>query len=131
MQYIMTTNCVIQIFNQKLGTDPVWSHEMLVDWYEKYYVWVREEAKRRNRPVLEWQPQDGWKPICDFLGKPTPPPDVPFPHVNDQKEMQRLKVVLVARGVLAWFGLGFAVYSGVKYAPKYLGELRHFVLDWL
>lgn len=38
---------------------------------------------------------------------------------------------MVAHGLLAWAGLGAAVYAGVKYGPKYLGELRQFVIDWV
>ncbi|KAI1776440.1 hypothetical protein F4818DRAFT_380566 [Hypoxylon cercidicola] len=109
---------VYKMFNQKLGTG-IWDYDTLVDLYGKYNNWIKEEAKKRNRPVLEWQPHEGWEPICKFLGKPVPPPEVPFPHINDHKEMQRLKVIVVARGLLAWAGLGVAVYAGVKYGPKY------------
>lgn len=30
--------------------------------------------------LLEWKVEDGWEPLCKFLGKPIP--DEPFPHVN-------------------------------------------------
>ena len=30
--------------------------------------------------LLEWYIEDGWEPLCKFLGKPVP--DVPFPHAN-------------------------------------------------
>ncbi|KAK0705532.1 hypothetical protein B0H67DRAFT_604329 [Lasiosphaeris hirsuta] len=30
--------------------------------------------------LLEWYIEDGWEPLCAFLGKPLP--DVPFPHAN-------------------------------------------------
>lgn len=30
--------------------------------------------------LLEWSVEDGWEPLCEFLGKPVP--DEPFPHVN-------------------------------------------------
>lgn len=30
--------------------------------------------------LLEWSVEDGWAPLCKFLGKPVP--DEPFPHVN-------------------------------------------------
>lgn len=30
--------------------------------------------------LLEWTVEDGWNPLCEFLGKPIP--DEPFPHVN-------------------------------------------------
>lgn len=30
--------------------------------------------------LLEWSVEDGWAPLCSFLGKPVP--DEPFPHAN-------------------------------------------------
>lgn len=30
--------------------------------------------------LLEWTVEDGWEPLCEFLGKPVP--NEPFPHVN-------------------------------------------------
>lgn len=30
--------------------------------------------------LLEWSVEDGWAPLCNFLGKPVP--DEPFPHAN-------------------------------------------------
>jgi hypothetical protein len=30
--------------------------------------------------LLDWQPGDGWKPICERLGFAVP--DEPFPHSN-------------------------------------------------
>lgn len=37
--------------------------------------------------LLEWQPGDGWAPICDRLGLAIP--DEPFPHVNSSDDFQR------------------------------------------
>lgn len=33
--------------------------------------------------LLEWRAQDGWEPLCEFLGESVP--DVTFPHGNDAK----------------------------------------------
>jgi hypothetical protein len=30
--------------------------------------------------LVEWQPEDGWGPLCDAVGLPVP--DRPFPHAN-------------------------------------------------
>ena len=30
--------------------------------------------------LLEWTVEDGWEPLCEFLGKSVP--DEPFPHSN-------------------------------------------------
>lgn len=83
-----------------------------------YNDWVRREAKKRGRPVLEWQAQDGYAPVCEFLGKSVPEPgsqEAVFPHVNDSKQMQILKVILIARGLLSWGILGTGMWVAWKY----------------
>ena len=56
--------------------------------YEKH----NEEA-RRSAPAnrfLEWQPGDGWEPLCKALNLPVP--NEPFPHVNSKEEfLERLR----------------------------------------
>jgi hypothetical protein len=43
-----------------------------------HYAHIREIVPKEN--LLEWEPKDGYEPICKFLGKPIP--DEPFPYVN-------------------------------------------------
>lgn len=45
--------------------------------YERHNEHVRRSAQGR---LVEWQPADGWQPICAGLGLPIP--DRPFPHEN-------------------------------------------------
>ena len=45
------------------------------------------DAVRRGIPadrLIEWQPRDGWRPICSHLGLPVP--DTPFPHENTSED---------------------------------------------
>lgn len=37
--------------------------------------------------LLIFDVQQGWAPLCAFLGRPVP--DVPFPHVNDRETLKR------------------------------------------
>ena len=57
------------------------------------------ENARKNAPAnrfIEWQPGDGWEPICNALGLPVP--DEPFPHVNSKEEfLQRIRDRKAAR----------------------------------
>ena len=46
--------------------------------YERWLVEVRAEIAPER--LLEWQPGDGWEPICRALGVPVP--NLPFPHEN-------------------------------------------------
>jgi len=49
------------------------------------------EAVRREAPasqLLEWRPEDGWKPICERLGVPVP--SEPFPVTNTTDESRAM-----------------------------------------
>lgn len=46
--------------------------------YERWLDEVRAEVAPER--LVEWQPGDGWDPICRALGVPVP--DLPFPHEN-------------------------------------------------
>lgn len=81
------------------------------DFYHAYNAWVRREAAKRGRTVLEWQAADGYAPLCAFLGRPVPldkegKGTLAFPHLNDQRDMAILKAVLIARGLVSWAALG-------------------------
>ena len=47
-----------------------------------------EEVRREVPPerLVEWQPGDGWAPLCAALG--IDEPDEPFPHVNTTEEFR-------------------------------------------
>jgi hypothetical protein len=44
--------------------------------------------------LLLFQLQDGWEPLCEFLGKEVP--DVPFPRVNETKAIQEKVQLYIA-----------------------------------
>jgi Sulfotransferase domain len=59
------------------------------------------EDVRRNVPpgrLLEYDVKEGWKPLCDFLGKPVPA-NVPFPRLNDRVFFTR---VMIALRIVEW-----------------------------
>jgi len=47
---------------------------------------VRAEAPPDR--LVDWQPGDGWEPLCAALGVPVP--DAPFPHVNTTAEFRAM-----------------------------------------
>ena len=61
-----------------------------------------EEVKAHYPPerLLVHQPADGWKPLCEFLGKDIP--NEPYPRVNEAHEIERLVKVLKALGYLPY-----------------------------
>ena len=58
-----------------------------------------EEVKSSVPPdkLLFFKVQDGWEPLCEFLGVDVP--SEPFPHLNDRRMMQ----------LLLWFVRGLTV----------------------
>jgi Sulfotransferase domain len=40
--------------------------------YERHYEMLREKCKKDARGYLEWKVEDGWGPLCEFLGKNVP-----------------------------------------------------------
>jgi len=50
--------------------------------YEQHNADVRATAPKDR--LIDWQPGDGWEPIC--IGLKVPVPDEPFPHVNSTDE---------------------------------------------
>lgn len=49
---------------------------------ERYQEEIQREIPADR--LLVWSVQEGWEPLCEFLGKPVP--DTPFPRLNDSKE---------------------------------------------
>ena len=62
---------------------------------KKVYISMHEEVRRivpKDR-LLEFQLKDGWRPLCEFLGKDVP--DTPFPRVNESAEFgERMKLIM-------------------------------------
>ncbi|MCU1426336.1 MAG: hypothetical protein JWL83_336 [Actinomycetia bacterium] len=54
------------------------------------YVRHNDDVRTRvpSDRLLEWQPGDGWEPLCDRLGVAVP--DAPFPHVNTTNDFREM-----------------------------------------
>lgn len=50
--------------------------------------------------LLDFRVQEGWEPLCAFLGVPVP--DVPFPRVNDTDTLKKAFRGIVFKGLLRW-----------------------------
>ena len=53
--------------------------------YERHNAQVRASAPSGR--LVEWQPEDGWGPLCEALGVAAP--DGPFPHLNRREDFPR------------------------------------------
>ncbi|KAK7954416.1 hypothetical protein PG988_015110 [Apiospora saccharicola] len=86
---------------------------------------IRKIVPKDN--LLEWNPSDGWQPLCNFLGKPVP--NVPFPHINKGAEdaprhkklaMQRI-AILITRSLIRpilFVSLAASVWIGIRLSAK-------------
>lgn len=64
--------------------------------------------------LLEFQPVDGYGPLCRFLDQPVP--NEPYPHLNDTKFMVKLASMGMLFGVIIWIiilSTGLALAYGV------------------
>lgn len=68
--------------NRSLGAD-LNDPESIKAAYLRHLAAVRAEIPASR--LVEWQPGDGWEPLCAALGLPVP--DEPFPHRNSREEM--------------------------------------------
>ena len=65
---------------------PCWSYGHPFDaeeqrrFYVDYNQHIRDVVPKDR--LLEFPPAEGWKPLCEFLGQPVPPKEVPFPHAT-------------------------------------------------
>ena len=62
--------------------------------------------------LFVFQVDQGWKPLCDFLGVPIPAG--PFPNVNDRAQIKKVLAGMTA-GAYVILALGAAALAGVIY----------------
>jgi hypothetical protein len=95
----------------RLGYQPCYHMQSAMTHYAHLKFWVRAKAiavyeahrdeVRRSVPaerLLEFNVNEGWAPLCAFLGKPVAE-NVPFPHLNDRVFFRR---VILALRLATW-----------------------------
>lgn len=69
--------------------------------YKEHYASLRGELQDQPNRLLNFKLDQGWTPLCDFLGEPTP--SVPFPRINEtaqHDEMVEIAVTQMSRTIL-------------------------------
>ncbi|KAJ5317119.1 hypothetical protein N7508_001627 [Penicillium antarcticum] len=91
--------------------------------FVEHYDLVRRVVPADN--LLEWNPKEGWEPLCQFLGKPVP--ETPFPRANDAAIFKDKSATVVRAAFLrlgrkiAVYGLGItAAYFAARYGHREL-----------
>jgi hypothetical protein len=93
----------------------IWSKEHVIEVYQRHINEVKQRCPKEK--LLVYEVSQGWAPLCEFLDKPIP--DVPFPHVNDTKEFQRM---ILAVRMVAMVGLTTAITIPICVGLWYLGK---------
>jgi hypothetical protein len=76
---------VLDMFDRRFTPD--WREpEAAMAAYERHNARVRSQVPSER--LVDWQPGDGWEPICDALGVPVP--ETPFPHENTTADFRAL-----------------------------------------
>jgi Sulfotransferase domain len=78
--------------------------------YTRHNDYIRRVVPKDR--LLEFEPSQGWGPLCEFLGQPVP--SIPYPRLNDTKRMQRSIFWSQFVGGFLWALTGLAVYGGWK-----------------
>ncbi|MEY2467416.1 MAG: hypothetical protein QOF21_114 [Actinomycetota bacterium] len=73
---------VTELIVEKFAGGDLTNKDACIAAYDAHNAYVREHADPGR--LLEWQPTDGWEPICAALGLPVP--NDPFPHTNSTEE---------------------------------------------
>ncbi|KAL6359025.1 hypothetical protein LRP88_09223 [Fusarium phalaenopsidis] len=83
-----------------------------------HYNMVRGMVSKER--LLEWSVEDGWEPLCEFLGKPVP--DEPFPHENaavgwagQEMKLGKRYIMGAVRNLAVLGAVGTGVWAAVYY----------------
>ena len=66
-----------------------------------------------SEQLLIFSADQGWEPLCEFLGMPVPVSK--FPNVNDRSEIKKT-IREITRGAYVILGIALAAFSGAAYA---------------
>ena len=78
--------------------------------YAKHYEQLEKKLRTTERKYLDWEVQDGWGSLCEFLGKPVPVVD--FPQENQRNAHDENLEKLMGKKVMnAMVSLAVAVTS--------------------
>ena len=97
--------------------------------YIEHNALIRGMMVERWGDLLEWQPEDGWEPLCKFLGVDVP--EVEFPHANQTEAFRktvdgyfqpRLRSAGRNVKILASIVVGLVAYACWQYLPYMNGE---------
>ena len=86
------------------------NHDLDVAHYHQHIEEVKATVPAEQ--LLIFSADQGWKPLCDFLGVPIPKTD--FPNVNDRASI-KIALAKMTRAAYIILAVGFAGFSALLY----------------
>lgn len=101
------------LYWEKINREKYYTPVSTVETYLRHNEYIRLVVPKDR--LIEFEPSQGWEPLCNFLDQPLP--DSPYPHLNDAKDMQRALFYsqLIGAGLWGLTGLAlFGVWKGIN-----------------
>jgi Sulfotransferase domain len=95
---------------QRSHQGTVGNRERAIAYYLKHIEEVKAAVPADR--LLVYSVDQGWKPLCDFLGVPVP--TTPFPNVNDRAEFKK-RITLIKIAAYTILGIGAAILLTTAY----------------
>jgi len=95
----------------RMWTNDDWENrQKLRATFINHYAHIRDIVPKNN--LLEWVPQDGYEPICKFLGVPVP--NEPFPNINSGDNAAKIHKTLenIRAPVVLWPYVNLPIFTG-------------------
>lgn len=92
----------MEISGKRFGVNPEPSEEL----YHAHSAWVKRIVPQER--LLVFKCQDGWDPLCGFLGRQRPNP---FPHGNEASYLRYYKRVAMVLGVFLWILVALIAFA--------------------
>jgi len=86
--------------------------EHCIELYERYTAQVIADVP--SEQLLVWTVDQGWEPLCEFLGEPVP--DQPFPYMNKSESVVKRVVGLALLRDLIYLLLGLGLVALLVWA---------------
>ena len=95
-------SCIEYLSGYPLDTD------LIKETLKQHQAYVQSHVPPEKLLIMDIK--DGWKPLCEFLGKPVP--NQPMPHANEAKSMERI----LPRMLLTIFAEWIAIFGIISCA---------------
>lgn len=91
------------IFYERYGVK-IKDTESAIACFDRHHAWLEEIVPKEK--LVYFNVKDGWEPLCRALDVPAP--DVPFPRLNEAKDLEDHFKKVAMTGLMRWAMIGAA-----------------------